>query len=187
MQRDLFEKLGLLRLVEHRETGGDIGFKRELMQELGAEGVDGLDFQPAGRFQCAREQPPRRGAPARVACDAGTFVDRLVEGRIVERGPCRKRIEDALGHIRRSRLGESDAEDFFRRDAVEQEVDHPLRQHMGLARAGIGGDPGRRVRRRDRALQLAHLRRNVVRGPHSLPPRSSSRPADHSFTRARWS
>ena len=49
---------------------GDIGFERKLMQQGFAKGVDGLDFQPAWCFQCARKQPPcfrQNGARRRFA------------------------------------------------------------------------------------------------------------------------
>ena len=66
VERQLFEKLGVLGVVEHVETRGDIGLERELMQELGAESVDGLHLQPAGRVERAREQAPRQRAARSV-------------------------------------------------------------------------------------------------------------------------
>ena len=56
---------------------------------------------------------------------------------------CAERVEHALRHVGGGRLGEGEAEDLFRRDAVEQKIDHALRQHVGLAGAGIGGHPRR--------------------------------------------
>ena len=50
-------------LVEHGEARGDVGFERKLVQQLGAERVDGLHLQPARRFQRAGEQPPRQRPP----------------------------------------------------------------------------------------------------------------------------
>ena len=46
-------------LVEHFEMAGDVRLQRELVQHRLAEGVDGLDLQPARRFQRLGEQPPR--------------------------------------------------------------------------------------------------------------------------------
>ena len=148
----------MLGLVEHGETGGDTRFERKLVQELRAEGVDGLHFQAAGCLQRAGEQSPRQRPPPGIRQDVRAGADRVVERRIVERGPFGERVEHALGHVGGGGLGEGDAEDFFRLDALEQEIDHPLCQYMGLARTGVGSDPGRYVRIGDRALQLPDLR-----------------------------
>ena len=69
----------------------------------------------------------------------------------------RERVEHAVRHVGGGGLGEGEAEDFRRVDAVEQQADHALRQHMGLARAGIGRRP--RPRRRDRTAAMLHARR----------------------------
>ena len=53
-------KIGRLALVEHLEMPGDIGLERELLQQALAEGMDGLDLQPARRLQGAGEEPPRQ-------------------------------------------------------------------------------------------------------------------------------
>ena len=72
-KRQLLQKLRMLGLVEHGEAGGDIGFERKLVQELRAEGVDGLHFQAAGRLQRAGEQSPRQRPPPgiRARCPSG--------------------------------------------------------------------------------------------------------------------
>jgi hypothetical protein len=103
------------------------------MQQPRAEGVDGLHLEPARRFQCQREQPPRQRAPRRVRPDARNPSDGRVELRIVERGPAPQLVEHAIRHVGRGGLGEGDAEDLGRIDAVEQEPNHPLRQDVGLA------------------------------------------------------
>ena len=74
--------------------------------------------------------------------DAGV-ADRCVERVVVERDPVAERGEHPLRHVGGGGLGEGDAEDLLRRHAVEQQPDHALHQHMGLAGAGIGGDEGR--------------------------------------------
>ena len=117
-------------------------------------------FRPPG-VSSARAN--NRRASARrpgIRQDVRAGADRVVERRIVERGPFGERVEHALGHVGGGGLGEGDAEDFFRLDALEQEIDHPLCQYMGLARTGVGSDPGRYVRIGDRALQLPDLRGN---------------------------
>ena len=59
----------------------------------------------------------------------------------------RKPVEHARRHVGGGRLGEGDAQDARRIDpagrAVEHQPDDALREHMGLARAGIGGDEHR--------------------------------------------
>ena len=86
-QCQLFQKLHLRRLVEHAEAGGDVRFERKLVQELGAEGVDGLHLEAARRLQRARQQPPRRRA-ARQATSAkrqtGSVENGGIEAGIVE-------------------------------------------------------------------------------------------------------
>ncbi len=188
-ERQPLEQLRLLGVVEHAEAGGDVGLERELVQEQGAEGVDGLHLETARRFERAGEQPARQRAPRRRRRAVGMLGNGVVERGVVERGPGRQAVEHLLCHIGRGRLGEGDAENFFRRDAFEQKVDHALRQHISLAGAGIGGDPGRHSGIGGFALPLPHLARDGVRRSHSPPQMSSISPpvADHSLTRARWS
>ena len=155
-KRQLLQKLRLLGFVEHGEAGGDIGLERKLVQELRAEGMDGLHFQSARCLQRAREQPPRQRPPPDVGHHVRSVMDHVVERGIVERRPFGERVEDALGHVGGGGLGEGDAEDFFRLDALEQQIDHALRQHMRLARAGIGGEPRRYVGIGHRPLHPAY-------------------------------
>jgi hypothetical protein len=145
-QGHLAEQLGLRRLVEHLKAGGDVGLERKLMQQAGAEGMDGLHLESARGFERGREQPARLRAQTRIRRAVRDRPDRPVEAGVVEGGPGAQRIEHPLRHVGGGRLGEGDAEDFFRCDAVEQQPDHPLRQHVGLAGARIGGDPGRHCR-----------------------------------------
>ena len=167
LERQVFQKLHLRGLVEHGEAGGDVRFEWKLMQQLRAEGVNRLHLQAPRRVERAREQPPRQRAararnPRRLLANGG------IERVVVERGPAPERIEHALRHIGGGGFGEGEAEDFFRRHAVEQEVDHPLRQHMGLARSGIGGDPRRNPRIGHLALQAQHVGWNDARRSHVL-------------------
>ena len=55
----LLHQSGLELIVKNFEMGGHIGLKRELMQQPFGKGMDGLDFQPARRFQCPGKEPPR--------------------------------------------------------------------------------------------------------------------------------
>jgi hypothetical protein len=191
-QCQLFQKLHLRRLVEHVEVGGDVRFEGKLVQELGAEGVDGMHLEAARRLQRAGKKPPRQG-PLRAGQrsakrQTGSVENGGIEGGIVERGPVRERVEHALRHIRGRCLGEGDAEDLLWLDAGEQQVDHALRQHVRLARSGIGGDPRGNGGIRHGGLHAPHVGGNDVRRSHGITISSSGPPvADHSLTRAKWS
>jgi hypothetical protein len=165
------------------------------MQQPRAERMDGLHLEAARRLQCRREQPPGMGAQTRVDAPCPDITQGAVERHIVERGPPGKRIEHALRHVGGRRLGEGEAQDAPRLAAIEQKPDHPLRQHVGLAGAGIGRDPGGHQRIGRSGLNVQHFGRdNAVLvhagltkiGPRSSAVASASPPvADHSFTRAR--
>ena len=117
----------------------------------------------------ARWRAPPRFAPVAAIC--------LVECVVVERCPVRQRCEHAVRHVGGRRLGEGEAEDFRGIDAVEQQPDHTLRQHMGLARAGVGRHPCRCRRIGRLALLLDQLRGNdavIRRSPHRRPARPSA-------------
>ena len=78
---------------------GDIGLERKLVQHRLAEGMDGLDLQPARRFQRRGEKP----AGARQACRARPApVDRgepAGERRVVEQRPVRQIRKHPVGHV----------------------------------------------------------------------------------------
>ena len=122
---------------------------------------------------------------ARRMRDAG-FADRRVQRVIIERHPVAQRREHPLGHVGGGGLGEGDAENFFRRHAVEQQPDHALHQHMRLARAGIGRHEGGGGRIRRARLCGTDGGRNG-RGTFTIPPVASPPAADHSLIRARSS
>ena len=176
-------------LVEHLEMAGDVGLQRELVQHRLAEGVDGLDLQAARRLQRLGEQPARtaqlvgvRPAPSSSAiCSASSVVG--------EHRPAGEVVEDAVRHVggRRPRVGQ--AEDLRRLGAAQQQPDDALRQHMRLAGAGIGRHPDRMPGIGGDAPAAAPSRRGSTSAAASFAasPGSSSPPADHSSTRARWS
>ena len=91
-----------------------------------------------------------RGSPASSAASSSAVQSR-------------QRVEHAVRHVGGGGLGEGDAEDFRRVDAVEQQPDHALRQHVGLARAGIGRDPGRARRDPTPRSAGAARRRGMMR------------------------
>ena len=74
------------------------------------------------------------------------FADRGIQRGVIERHPMAERRKHPLRHVGGGGLGEGDAEDFFRRHVAEQQPDHALHQHMGLAGAGIGRNEGGRRR-----------------------------------------
>ena len=200
VEADLLQHPRFGGLVEHLEAGRDVGLEREQVQQLGAEGVDGVDLQAARRLQRQREKLPRPAALLGVNALRAGFAHGFVERDVIEHGPCPQRVEHAVRHVGGGGLGEGDAEDAAGIDAGEQQPDHALRQHVGLAGAGVGGDPGRALRVRrvelpvgdgigDDALFARAAHRRVVLKLTLGPLRSfSSSPiSDHSCTRARWS
>ena len=100
-------------------------------------------FNPPG-VSTARANSFRAKSSSCFSCGRGAPVAAMASARASSSsaGPFRQGLEHALGHIGRRRLGEGEAQDAPRRAAREQQPDDPLRQHMGLARTGIGGHPG---------------------------------------------
>jgi hypothetical protein len=173
------DQFGLRALFQHLEARRHVGLERKLVQQPRAERMDGLHLQPARRVERLCEQAPRMHAPRWVGQIAFDPRDGLVQPGIVERGPFGQRVEHAVRHVGSGGLGIGQAQDLFRLRAAQQQADHALRQHVGLARARIGRDPGGRGRVGRRALHVEHAGRDMR--CHS----SSSGPADHSLTRAR--
>jgi len=187
--RGTLEHLGLGTVIQHGEPRRHVGLERELLEQPGAEGMDGLDLEAPRRLQRSGEQRPRPRAFPGIDGGDADFAQGRIEGGIVERDPATEPVVDPRRHVGGRRLGEGDAEDARRidpaRSAVEHQPDHPLGQHMGLARAGIGRDEGRAGRIRGVRLLAPHRVGNLARAhvsPSSTPPAS-----DHSLTRARSS
>ncbi len=150
----------LVAIVEHRETRGHVGLERKLLQQPGAERVDGLHLQPARRFQRAGEQFASARAQSCIDLRDAGVTDGVVQRGVVERDPVAERGEHPLRHVGGGGLGEGDAQDLFRRHVGEQQPDHALHQHMGLARAGIGRDKRRGGGIGSACLRGANRRRN---------------------------
>ena len=145
-ERDGFQKyleIGALHhvvpvaIIKHGKARRHIRLERELLQEPRAQCVDGLHLQPARRLQRTGKQLTRRPSQARARMGDTDSAYRIIERGVAERDPVAERGEHALRHVGRGRLGEGDAEDLFRRHAVEQHPYHALDQHMRLARAGV--------------------------------------------------
>ncbi len=165
-QADVVQELRFRGVVEHVEACRHVGLERKLMEQPGAEGVNGLHLESAGRLEREREQPPRLLPPVGVRHNLSHGANRIVEGRVTQRGPFAQRLEHAVRHVRGGRLGESDAEDLGRRDPVEQQPDHALGEHMRLARSGVGGHPRRHGGVRCRDLQPQHRVRDDAERVH---------------------
>ena len=177
-----------LALVHDLEVRRDVGLEREELQQPLAEGVQSLDLEPARRFDRSGEQLPGEGERRRTG-PAGAGRDNVLRERlVVEARPFGERHEDAAGHIGGGGLGEGQAEDLRRLRPSEQQPQHALGQHMRLAAAGIGGNPGRAGRIGGERLMTPQQIRNVEPLAHQASPAGASAapPAsDHSFTRAR--
>ena len=171
--------LGRRCVLQHAEARRDAGLQRKAPQQLFAEGVDGLDLQPARRLQGAGEQGPGPRQVARLLVDLLQRLDQRLVGH--HRPAAEVLIEPAL-HLGGGGLGVGDAEDRLGRGPAQQQAGHAADQGRGLARAGVGGD-------RDRAVGVRGEDLRVEGGPdHSPPsPASPSPMTCHSHRRARWS
>ncbi len=169
-----------LAVLEHAEPRGDAGLEREAAEQRLAEGVDRLDFQPAGGFERAGKEGAGACEPAGRNGLGGLAEgsERLPECRVVEHGPRAERPEQAVLHLGRGGLGVGQAEDLLRVGPGEEQARHPVGQDAGLARAGIGRHPAR-----DRGGGGADLGGDGVLH-HAV---SGSSPSAHSPLRDRWS
>ena len=123
-----------------------IGLERKEPEQPLGEGVQGLNLEAARRLDRAREQLPREDEVMGSGRVRAAVDDRLRQRPVAEARPLRERGENALGHVGGRGLGVGEAEDLRRRRSAEQEPQHPLGEHVGLAAARVGGDPGRAPR-----------------------------------------
>ena len=140
-------------------------------------------FRPPGVSSASANSRRARARRLRVDAAAAGLAHRLVERGVVERGPLAERVEHAVRHVGGGGLGEGEAEDFRRIDAGEQQPDHALRQHVGLARAGIGRRP--RPRRPGSDASCLHARCTaggmIARRSFAGSPSSSSAAGQRPF------
>ena len=185
---NLLQQLLLLRFLKHAEMRGHICLERKLLQQPGAESVDGLHLQSTGGLQRRGKKLPRRLPQPRGDPPRPGIRYRLIQRFIVKRGPVTERFENAVRHIGGRGLGEGETEDFLGLRTLQQEPDHALREHMGLAGACIGRHPGGRAWIGGIML-LGDQRGRDDAFVHSISLSSSARPPDndHSRTRAKWS
>ena len=172
------------RVLQHLEARRDVRLERKLMQQPRAEGVDGLHLQPARRLQRLRKQPARVRAPRGVGPAAPISAISLVERGVVERDPFGERVEHAVRHVGGRGLGEGEAEDLRRRRAASSSRITRCASTWVLPEPALADDPGRHAPDRTPRAGVEHVGGDAAR---SFQPSSSSPPADHSLTRARWS
>ena len=143
-------------------------------------------FSPPGVSSASAKSFRARRSLAALGLPAFELDDAPRQLLVAEHRPFRQAGEDAVRHVGGGGARIGQAEDFRRIGALQQQADDALRQHMRLARTGIGRHP-------DRILGIGGARLPVrrVAGHCVAPLRHSSLspgpPADHSRTRARWS
>ena len=135
--------------------------------------MDGLHLEAAGRFDGHGEQRARVLDFAIRSRADRTGRRSAAPARTRQRHPLRQRVEHALRHLGRGGLGVGEAEDAFRLGAGEQQPQHALRQHVRLAGAGVGADPGGGARIGGVALGTARVVAQV--GVDAVAPTSCSR------------
>ena len=80
------------------------------MQHSFAEGMNGLDLEAAGRFQRRGEQPAGAHQLMRFSLSPFELCNPLGEPGIIKPYPFAKRLENAVGHLRRGSLGVGQAQ-----------------------------------------------------------------------------
>ena len=142
----------LVALLDDPEVGRHAGLQREALEQGLAEGVDRLDAHTARHVQAGREQGAGARPFTRLREAADDFPQVFAQRLAVHQRPSAEPGGDPVGHLRRRGLGEGEAQDARRGGAVEQQPQDAPGQHMGLARAGAGADPGGDIRFRRPAL-----------------------------------
>ena len=166
-------------LVGDLEIGSNARLKRKAPQQRLAERVDGLDLEPVGHIEHGGEEAARAVERGLRGFCPGQHLERSGERVIVGDSPASEIARDSERHLGGGRAGEGEAEDALGRRAPQQQPQHAVRQHLGLARAGRGTDPDRGRRIRGPVLSRRHPGR--LHGHHGSPPGT-----DHSLCRARW-
>ena len=170
-----------LALVQHLEARCHACFEREALQQRLAEGVDRKNVDAARRVEHAGEQAAGDHALLRFRRAIDQLGDLRVESGLLGQSPAPELGGEAVAHLGRGCLGESEAKDALGLDAGQQQARHAVGQHLGLAGAGIGLDPGRLCGRR----RLALLGGGDAYGVPDIDAHSSLPPVvDHSATRS---
>ena len=127
---------------------------------------------PPGTSRQVANRVRARASSARSGALPMTLAQVPAQRGVVHQGPLAEPGRDPVDHLRRGGLGEGQAQDAGRRGAVQQQPQHAPGQHMGLARAGAGADPGRDIRFRGSGL-------GARGGPSGIAPRPGLRGAAH--------
>jgi hypothetical protein len=175
-------------VVHHLEARRDPGLQREAPQQLLAEGVDGLDLQPARRLQRLGEQAPGLGQLAMAETGRVAALQRaqlLAQLDVGGDAPLAQSLEQPPLHLGGGGLGVGHAQDRLGRRAGQQQARDPVDQGLGLARAGIGRDEGRDGRVGGDALgvdgQIRHLKASPCGGGVGEADGGGSDPAPDGF------
>ena len=147
--------------LDHVEMRRHARFQRKAPQQRLAKAVDRHDRQAGRQVEHARQQDSRVGELAGRR-RASQEMAQVVGKRRIRQG--RETAEIGLHarhHLGGRGLGEGEAEDLLRLAAGQQQAQHPIGEHAGLAGAGRSGDPDRACRVGRAALLV---RRGVAAG-----------------------
>ena len=143
------DQLARTLFIQNLKPGRQAGLHRKGLQQALTEGVNGLNLQPARRFQRPCKQlsrPHQRIRLIKAQAAAGDVINRLPQALIVEIDPLGQALEYARFHFRRCRPCIGQAQDALRVHTLQQQADHPPGQDMRLARAGMSGNKGSDLR-----------------------------------------
>src|SRR5690606_19690614 len=104
--------------VGNVETRRDICLKRKARQQAFAKGVNGLDFEAAGRFQRLRE---KRAGAREIGSVGAELLKFRGKALIVSNAPTAETLEQAALHLGGGGFCVSDAEERGRLRAFKQE------------------------------------------------------------------
>ena len=116
-------------------------------------------LRPPGVSMASAKSARARAISAGVGSRPSRSANAVCSFGLRRAGPRRETVEHARRHFRRRGLGEGQAQDALGLGAGEEQAEHARGQHVGLAGAGVGGDPGRRGRDRRRDVARAWSRR----------------------------
>ena len=136
----------------------DTGFERKAAQQRGAKAVDGLDAQPAGRFDCAGKQTARTGKSfgrlggkafgrlrgrgfARLRGHGPKFAQGRVQRRVGFHRPFAQKFEQPVLHLGGGGLGIGQAQNMLGLHPGQQQPRHAVGQNTGFAGPRVGRKP----------------------------------------------
>ena len=156
-------------------------------QQRLAEGVDGHDAKPARGIEDAGEEGARQLALLIARRTGEQALQRLCQPSLLHGRPECEALGDAVGHLRRRGLGESEAEQPLRRASRQQQAEEPIGEHGRLAGAGRGRDPDAVAGLGRLALEFHRAPQHRLGCQHTRSFRAHNGPTVHSPRRERWS